>query len=259
MQISPKYLIQLIEQVRLAIWDEYKSPKIVRSYIGKWANEDNSPYNNYYPDFHIVEKDNEIDLLATLNDIPEDTLIKMAIELGIETPDFIPAIPTFRNKVKDYYPNARAAFEKAFIEIEEHPDLAVGMANSALESIIKRILEDETLKKNIKLKGNETTYKLTEYILKEFQLFPNNDMPIELKTIGGSLMSINQQIEKLRSEKTTFHGTAHDDIVIEDSMYAYFIINSVATVGLFLDSFYQKKYEPYLKNIEDDKNLPFEI
>jgi|SRR5690554_7707 len=257
MQISPKYQIQLIQQVHDAIWDEYKSYKTVRSYISKWANEDPNPYGNYDSDFHIIEEDNKIDLLPTLNNVPQDTLIKMAIELGIETPDFIPAIPTFRNRIKDYYPNAKAAFDKAFKEIEEHPDLAVGMSNSALESIIKRILENENIKEKIKLKGGETLYKLTELVLKEFQLFPSSDMPIELKTIGSSFMSINQQIEKLRSEKTKLHGTAQNDIVIEDSMYAYFIINSVATVGLFLDSFYQKKYQPYFEIIDDDEDLPF--
>jgi hypothetical protein len=256
MQISPKYLIQLIEQVHQAIWDEYSSYKTVRSYISKWANEENAAFGNYHSDFDIIEnEDNKIDLLATLNNVPHDTLIKMAIELGIETPDFIPAIPTFRNKIKENYQNAKAAFDKAFKEIEEHPDLAVGMANSALESIIKRILEDDNIKNNNKLKGGETLYKLTEFILKEFHLFPKNDMPIELKIIGSSLMSINQHIEKLRSEKTNFHGTTHDDIIIEDSMYAYFIINSVATVGIFLDSFYNKKYKPHFEIIEDD--LPF--
>lgn len=258
MQISPKYQMHLIQLVHDAIWNEYDSYVRVRFYISKWANEDTSSFSNYNSDFEIIEKGkNQIDLLSTLNNVPQDTLIKMAIELGIETPDFIPAIPTFRNTVKENYHNAKAAFDKAFKEVEEHPDIAVGMANSALESIIKKILKDETIKTRVVLKGGETLYKLVELILKEFHLFPEKDMPIELKKIGSSFILINQQIEKLRSEKTTFHGTSHEDIVIEDSMYAYFIINSAATVGLFLDSFYQKKYQPYFEIIDDDEDLPF--
>jgi hypothetical protein len=71
-------------------------------------------------------------------------------------------------------------------------------------------------------------------------------------------MSINQQIEKLRSGKTIIHGTGQNDVLIKDSMYAYFIINSVATVGTFLDSFYTKKYKPHYEIVEDDgDDLPF--
>jgi hypothetical protein len=257
MFISPKYQLQLMQQVHDAIWKEYESYKNVRFYISKWANEKYDHLSNYYSDFDILENEKkQIDLLSTLNEVPQNTLIKMAIELGIETPDFIPAIPTFKNKVKEDYPNARAAFEKAFKEIEEHPDVAIGMANSALESIIKQILRDDKLKSSHSLTGKETLQELTKLILKEFTLFPSKEMPTELKTIGSSMMGINQQIEKLRSESTTFHGTAHDDIVIEDPMYAYFIVNSVATVGLLLDSFYNRKYKPENQEIDDD-DLPF--
>ena len=38
------------------------------------------------------------------------------------------------------------------------------------------------------------------------------------------------------------HGKSSTDYVIEDSLYAYFIINSVTTVGLFIDSFYKKRF-----------------
>lgn len=260
MLISPKYQMQLIAQLHDAIWEEYESYKNVRFYISKWAEEGFDSHGNYFSSFSIIEKNNEqIDLLATLNEIPQDTLIKMAIDLGIETPDFIPAIPTFRNKIKEDYPNAQAAFEKAFKEIEEHPDVAIGMANSALESIIKQILRDEKLSSKHTLTGKETLQELTKQVLKEFALFPSKEMPTELKTIGSSLIAINQQIEKLRSESTTFHGTAHNDIIIEEPMYAYFIVNSVATVGLLLDSFYTRKYKSNKEedvNDEDD-DLPF--
>lgn len=60
--------------------------------------------------------------------------------MGIETPDYIPSIPTFRNKIKENYKNASETFEKAFREVEKDPSLAIGLANSVLESIIKDIL-----------------------------------------------------------------------------------------------------------------------
>ena len=66
--------------------------------------------------------------------------LKVAIDMGIETPDYIPSIPTFRNKIKENYKNASETFEKAFREVEKDPSLAIGLANSVLESIIKDIL-----------------------------------------------------------------------------------------------------------------------
>lgn len=256
MDISPKYQMKLIQQLNDKLFEEYSGYKNVAFYIEKWHIVEYNQFDDDYANFNIYRKDTgDIDTLKTLHSVPSDILIKMAIDLGIETPDFIPAIPTFRNKLKEEYTNAQAAFEKAFKEIEEHPDVAIGMANSALESIIKQILRDEKLK--VQLKGTETLNKLTEIILKQFSLFPNGDMPNELKTIGSSMMAINQQIEKLRSEKTKFHGTEHEDIVITDPMYAYFIVNSVATVGLFLDSFYNHKYKHSQLDQIDQDELPF--
>lgn len=52
--------------------------------------------------------------------------------MGIETPDYIPSIPTFRNKIKENYKNASETFEKAFREVEKDPSLAIGLANSVL-------------------------------------------------------------------------------------------------------------------------------
>ena len=92
-------------------------------------------------------------------------------------------------------------------------------------------------------------------ILREFNL-TNTEHPKEIKTIGNSLLTINQAIEKLRSEKTDFHGKTSDDYLIEDPIYTYFIINSVATVGLFLNTFYKTKFPKSVTKCEDD-DLPF--
>ena len=61
---------------------------------------------------------NNIDLLATLNRINNETLLKIAMDLEIETPNFIPAIPTFKNEIKSSYINAKDTFEKALSKIE---------------------------------------------------------------------------------------------------------------------------------------------
>ena len=261
--ISPKYQMKLVNDVEQALWNEFSEAKYynVEKYIEKWQlwedRYDGSYHIGWTPQFAIKQQQNgNIDLKSTLHTIDGETLLKIAIDLGVDTPDFIPSIPTFRNTIKSDYKTAYDTFLKAYKQIEIDPSIAVGLANSALESIIKEILKDSRI--NSQIKGTKTLYDLTAEILRVFQLYPNNTIPTEIKTIGSSLLAINQSIEKLRSEKTNFHGKTNNDYVIEDSLYTYFIVNSVATVGLFLNSYYKMKFsqEEKINQIEND-GLPF--
>jgi len=250
--------MKLVQSVSDAIWAEFPSYELVRHYLNKWyeCNYEPNGFNDYFwENFKIVEKENKkIDLLATLHSMKGETILKIAIDLGVDTPDFIPSIPTFKNELKSEYKTAYDTFSKAYKQIETDPSIAVGLANSALESIIKEILKDERLSN--KINGGETLYKLTSIILKEFNL-ANESHPKEIKTIGNSLLAINQAIEKLRSEKTNFHGKTIDDYLITDTVYTYFIVNTVATVGLFLNSYYKTKFPKPKPVIEEDDGLPF--
>ncbi|WMJ75394.1 abortive infection family protein [Cytophagaceae bacterium ABcell3] len=251
--ISPKYQMKLVAEVEKAIWGEYNSYKNAKNYILKWYVYDEQ--NFHWENFRIIEKeDKNIDLNSTLHSMPGDILLKIAIDLGVDTPDFIPSIPTFKNEIKSEYKTAYDTFNKAYKQIESDPGTAIGLANSALESIIKEILKDDRIQS--KIKGNETLYQLSSIVLKEFKL-TCTEHPKEIKTIGNSLLAINQAIEKLRSERTHFHGKTSDDLVIEDTIYAYFIVNSVATVGLFLNKFFKSKYPKSEPEIDDYNDLPF--
>ncbi len=236
--ISPKYRVTLIRNIERAIWKEYSSYADVSLYIegwhqdaGVWA-EENFKIQYSYP--------SKIDLLATLSNIDSETLLKMAIDLGVDTPDFIPSIPTFRNEIKAEYATASATFEKAYRHIESEPETAIGLANSVLESIIKEILKDSRI--TTEWKETDTLYSLIRSLLKEFKMQPTSDMPEEIKVIGSSLSAIAQGVERLRSDKTLFHGKTDEDYVISDPMYVYFVVNSVCTIGMFLRSFYKKHY-----------------
>ncbi len=249
--------MQLVKSVELAIWEEYKSYKEVLIYILKWyAGEVDNWGNVQYENFQIAYKpSNDIDLFQTLHNMNGEDLLKVAIDLGVDTPDFIPSIPTFKNELKSSYKTAFDTFDKAFKYIETDPSLAIGLANSALESIIKEILKDECF--SVKLKGGETLYKLASVILKEFKISGENH-PGEIKTIANSLLSASQAIETLRSEKTNFHGKTTDDLLIQEPIYAYFVLNAVATVGVFLNSYYKTKYPKAVEFIyPDDDDLPF--
>ncbi len=201
--IAPHYLMNLISNIEQAIWTKFSSYRNAKFYIKKWHKVEYDEWNSKLENFTIeLAADDKIDLPATLHNIDGETLIRIAIDLGLETPGFIPSIPLFRNEIKSEYSTASLTFEKAFKEIEEHPDVAIGLANSALESIIKEILKDERIE--TKLNSKKTLYDLTVSLLKEFQIHPTADMPVEIKTIGSSFLAINKCIEDLRSKKPIY-------------------------------------------------------
>jgi hypothetical protein len=253
--ISPKYQMRLVKDVEKALWEQFSSSKNVYYYIKKWQ----ITYDDWgNTNFNFCTTDeNVIDFSATIHEIDGEILLKIAIDLGVDTPDFIPSIPTFKNELKSDYATAYDTFMKAFRQIETDPSLAIGLANSALESIIKEILKDGRISGNIKNK--KTLYSLSLEILKVFRLSQNTDIPEEIKLIGSSLLTISQNIEALRSDKTDFHGKTTDDYIINDSIYAYLVVNSVTTVGLFLNSYYKKKFpkERPHNDIDDIDVLPF--
>ncbi len=131
--------MKLIVDVEKAIWDEFSSYKKVGLYIEKWHLSDDMHWENF-----SMKKNGkgEIDLEKTLHGMKGDLLLKVAIDMGVGTPDFIPCIPQFKNDLKESYQSAFESFQKAIKQIEEHPDLSIGLANSALESIVKEILKD---------------------------------------------------------------------------------------------------------------------
>lgn len=259
MDISAVYRMELIEKLDKTIWSKYSSYKKVEQYV----KLNQTLYDNFgNADFDIVYVNDNIQLLDTLGNIAQDepeVLIKMAIDLGIETPDFIPSIPTFRNKLKDEYKNASTSFEKAFQSIEKNPADAVGNANSVLESIIKEILSDSRFS-HISVVSNASSKKLVQEILKVFQLNPDSpELPNQMKPISSSFVTVAKAIEDLRSDNTLFHGQDSKKYLISEPLYAYFVVNACATVGLFLIDFYEKKF-PKVQMINDDifdEELPF--
>ena len=51
-----------------------------------------------------------------------------------------------------------------------------------------------------------------------------------------------------------------DDNIVKNPLYAYFIVNSVSTIGLFLLSFYKEQYPKIVPQYPTDLNphdLPF--
>lgn len=250
-QISPKYTMTLIKRIKTELMKQYSSSDI-RIYLSKWIEY----YDAFNQNFGICLKDNgELDLDATINNIDGETLLKIAIDLEIETPDFLPSIPIFKNEVKSSYKTACKTFERACKIIDKEPDTAISLANAALESVIKEILKDERLD-NGTYNSKDTLGKLIEKCLKKFNAFPSPFISQDVKQFGSGLISCCQAIENMRSNETlTVHGKTDSDFVIDDSSTAFFVVNAISTIGLFLLKQYQRVYP--INTCEETEELPF--
>ena len=249
--------MSIVQNINDRLFELYKSYEDVANYLDKWhivydCYGDNENFYFFYKD----EEGKKLDVKKTLHHIDGETLLKIAIDLGVETPDYIPSIPVFKNELKSSYETASQTFEKAFKNVEEDPSLAVGLANSALESIIKEILKDDRI--DVEWNEKDTLSNLIKNICKAFKLTTDSEMPNEIKTISSSLLNACKAIDDLRSDKTIFHGKMDSNYVVAEPLYAYFIVNAVSTVGLFLLNFYKLRFPQIVKPvIEDIDDLPF--
>ena len=240
--VSPSQTMEIIDELEKKLWEKYSSYKKVELFVRKWIPlEWNDFAAENIPIFQVVKKeDKNIDLLATLHLFNPEVVLKMAIDLGIRIPDIIYSIPEIKGIMSDNYQQAFKTFEEAYKKVDSEPQVSITMANAALESIIKHICEDPGLSK---CNSKDTLYKLTEHILREFKLHPSTKPRTSLRNIGSALLKIAQQIEQIRSEYSeASHGKTRDDPLFDDEIYSKLMINVVATVGLFLLNFYQKKH-----------------
>ena len=249
--------MSIVQNINDRLFEFYKSYEDVANYLDKWhivydCYGDNENFYFFYKD----EERKKLDVKKTLHHIDGETLLKIAIDLGVETPDYIPSIPVFKNELKSSYETASQTFEKAFKNVEEDPSLAVGLANSSLESIIKEILKDDRI--DVEWNEKDTLSNLIKSICKAFKLTTDSEMPNEIKTISSSLLNACKAIDDLRSDKTIFHGKMDSNYVLTEPLYVYFIVNAVSTVGLFLLNFYKLRFPQIVKPvIEDIDDLPF--
>ena len=249
--------MEIIQDIHDRLYELYKTYENVEYYVSKWIEVYDSFGN---ANFYIQYKDNErnkIDLNKTLHQIDGETLLKMAIDLGIETPDFIPSIPMFKNELKSSFETAAQTFEKAYNNVEKEPNLAAGLANSALESVIKAILKDERI--TIQCKKGDTLSKLIENICKAYHIYKDDSCPNEIKNIASSLIKCCKEIENMRSTKTEVHGKTSEDFIISDPLCTYFVVNAVATVGLFLLNYYKERFPQIQPTTQwlNENDLPF--
>ncbi|MBB3170805.1 MULTISPECIES: abortive infection family protein [Coriobacteriia] len=233
--ISPLYMQRLKGRVENALWNLFEGSKYrqVEEYVRRWHEDDGSFWEN----FCVFEKDGHIDLGRTLAGMPNDTLIKMAADIGVETPGMLPCIPIMKNILNQNNTNAYANFERAVKDVYDHPDQSVALAASTLEGLFKTILQNSDPSIRVK---NLSLSDLTGKVVKQLIGDCDASAPQEIRTLASQLRGLGSTIDDLRSDKSTAHGKAAGDYVVDDSLWAETVVNATATLGLLLWRLYER-------------------
>lgn len=234
-KISPLYMQRLKTRVESALWDLFNESKYrqVEEYVRRWHEDD----GNFWENFSVYEKDGHIDLGRTLAEMPNDILIKMAADIGIETPGLLPCIPVMKNILGKANASAYANFEHAVRDVYDCPDQSIALAASTLEGVFKAIIQDMDPNASV---GNLSLSKLTSKVVKELVDACDPSTPQEVKTLAAQLRSLGSSIDNLRSDKSTAHGKAPGEYVVDDSLWAETVVNASATLGIFLWKLYER-------------------
>lgn len=230
--ISPLYMQQLKERVEEELWNLFEKSKYrqVGEYIERWHEDD----GNFWENFCIHTKDDHIDLSATLTGMPNDILIKIAADIGVETPGLLPCIPVMKNILNQNNTNAYANFERAVKNVYDHPDQSVALAASTLEGLFKTILGSCCGAAPSVSTKNASLSDLTSKVVKELIGTCDAGTPVEIKTLASQLRSLGSMIDSLRSDKSIAHGKADGEYVVDDPLWAETVVNTTATLGILL-------------------------
>lgn len=251
-KISPKYKMQLSDRVDEALWKlkDGQTYKYTENYLKHWQESIGQRFDSfgegYYDvynfDIYYKDENNErVDTQQTLQNMPGDVLLRIAVDLGVPTPNYLPVtVEKFKNVFKNENPYVYDNFEKALKELRDNPNLAVSLASSSLEGVIKTILNDEVLFGNTRNDiASDSLTKLSRMIMQKFRrIYGEEKCPMEVQTLATSLSGICKAVDDLRSDKTSAHGKLKDDYVIDNPLWAELVVNSCATVGMFLWEFY---------------------
>lgn len=256
--ISPLYMQRLKGRVEAALWDLFEGSKYrqVEEYVRRWHDDD----GHFWENFCIYEKDGHIDLSRTLAAMPNDILIKIAADIGVETPGLLPCIPVIKNVLNRNNTNAYTNFERAIKNVYDYPDQSVALAASTLEGLFKTILQglnpDDVTK-------NASLSDLTTKAVKELIGNCDSSTPKEIKTLASQIRGLGSTIDDLRSDKSTAHGKASGEYVIDDALWAETVVNTTATLGLLLWRLYERSRATNEANQYDqsvdiyDGDIPF--
>ena len=234
--LSPLYMQRLKNRVEKTLWDTFGESNYgqVGEYIARWHEDD----GNFWENFTVFGRDGHIDLSRTLAGMPNEIMVKMAADLGVDTPGLLPCIPIMKNILRESNQSALSNFERAVKEVYEHPDQSVALAASTLEGLFKAILKES---QQVVPSKNDSLSKLTGKVVKELVAGCDPSAPEEIRTLASQIRGIGSTIDDLRSDKSTAHGKAPGEYIVDDGLWAETVVNATATLGILLWRLHERR------------------
>jgi hypothetical protein len=168
----------------------------------------------------------------------DKVVFHIANELKINSHDNIEAIIQLENLLqKNYLKNIIDDFNRSVSNIEKDPDLAIASASSTLESICKSLLDYLS----IDYPKDQGLSSLVSLTFHQLDLSPSAHSDAEIKRILGGLTNAGLGIGVLRTGYSSAHGKGSKQYRL-GKRHARLVVNSMATIGIFLLETYYDKY-----------------
>lgn len=176
------------------------------------------------------------DLLSSIGD---ETILQIAHDLKLPVPNTVNNGSIKLAELLDgtAFIHAKNDFDEAIQALESHPNIAIGLASTTLESIYKSILDSF----NTSYPDDESLQPLQKAVFEKMELSLDGQADPEIKRILGGLINVGAGIGTLRTRYSSFHGKGEKQYRLE-KRHALLAINSMSTIGLFLIQTYQEKY-----------------
>lgn len=281
--LSPLYKIQLIKSIvsniynnpvlqdteNLMLEQNFVSEECIYHYFNSWREktsylreiDDSFNCETYVKQFYKFElhtRKSKLDVNATLHCIQDDDiLLRIAIDLGVDTPYFIPTISNIKNMLKEEInqSNILHDFERAMKDVHDRPYESVKASHRVLTGVCAfinqkfNIIEEHSDNKTVEHTLNvlKISRKTIEQLLQN-----NHDHTYKnckeyfdaIANISSSCQTIANNIGTLRDKYAKSHKALDHHYVIDDANIAYFAINVCSSLSWFLWSLYMQNNKP---------------
>lgn len=253
MKISSGYLVSLVKSIAKKM-EETMDVHDIKLFFGHMGLGEIKVNYDYLETGFDAEKIPNIysSVREFLVNIDSENLLKIAVELGIETPYFIASVPIIHNlfykelQVKHYI----KSFEDAVLNVYKKPDQSIALATTSLENIIKYIMDSLGFKYN----QSKSAAELMQELLKHLDFHPK-DLKEPTKKLAGGLITAVGAIQDIRDGFSSAHGKGLlGKTNIDDDLYSHFVVNSMSTIGLMLLQYYLRHIGKDFDEIMDEMN-----
>lgn len=229
MSLKPYEKLNIINAIALKLQADLKTTEI---------NVLLANYGIEPDDVNIVASKRQY-VMSLLKSKTDALLIKIALDLGLGVQNrSLEVVEGFSNLLEsNQLYSVTDDFNRAFRNIDHDPEIAITSASSTLESICKAVCD--FFKEPYP--ASESMQHLISKTCKLLNLSPDQHADEQIKRILGGLNNVAIGIGVLRTKNSAAHGHGTKKCKL-NRRHSRLVVNSCATIGLFILETYYEKY-----------------